>query len=136
MHEHRYVRAYMAGIVLPTVFLLIAMTAFTIARYVYAIPTQIERVAVIPMAVVPNLWGLWNILYVAFVHRRMPIGAFGAILPLLLMPAGFILTRLIDFALPAFVYHAWPFALPVGVALYYLLWKHVVGTLNAVVGLP
>src|SRR5260370_39244542 len=32
MNQHRYLRAYMAGIVAPTVFLLIGLTVFCVAR--------------------------------------------------------------------------------------------------------
>jgi hypothetical protein len=32
---------------------------------VYNVPVPIERVIVFPMAVVPNLWGAWNVLRVA-----------------------------------------------------------------------
>ena len=69
MNQHPYLRAYMAGIVAPTIFLLVAATAFTIARYVYNFPVPVERVIVFPMAVVPNIWGLWNVLYVAWRPR-------------------------------------------------------------------
>ena len=64
MSQHPYLRAYMAGITVPTVFLLVAMTGFIIARLVYNVPIPIERVIVFPMAVIPNLWGVWNMLYV------------------------------------------------------------------------
>jgi hypothetical protein len=50
MNRHRYLRAYMAGVVLPTMFLLVAMVAFTMIRYVYNVPIPIERVIVFPMA--------------------------------------------------------------------------------------
>jgi len=35
MNNHPYLRAYMAGISVPTPILLVALTAFTIARFVY-----------------------------------------------------------------------------------------------------
>src|SRR5437879_8785581 len=69
MNQHIYLRAYMAGIVVPTVFLLVVAAVFTIARYVYNIPVPVERVIVFPMAVVPNAWGLWNVLFVALRSR-------------------------------------------------------------------
>ena len=66
MNKHPYLRAYLAGIAVPTLFLLVAMTAYTIVRYVYKVPIPIERVIIFPMAAVPNAWGLWNVLYRAF----------------------------------------------------------------------
>ncbi len=61
MQKHIYLRAYMAGIVVPTILLLVAATVFTIFRYIYNVPVPIERVIVFPMAVVPNAWGLWSL---------------------------------------------------------------------------
>lgn len=57
MNTHPYLRAYLAGICVPTIFLLFVATGFTFIRYVYNFPVPIERVIVFPMAVVPNLWG-------------------------------------------------------------------------------
>jgi hypothetical protein len=135
MNQHPYLRAYMAGITIPTLLLLVASTAFTFARYVYNVPIPIERVIVFPMAVVPNLWGLWNILWLAS-GRRIPIGVFGAILPFLLVPGGWLVTSLVGFPIPAVVRHALPYLFPVAVALYYLAWKYLVALLNRTVGLP
>src|SRR5712692_3555506 len=137
MQQHPYLRAYMAGIVIPTLFLLIGLTAFIVARYVYDVPLAIERVIVFPMAVVPNLWGLWNILYVAFLgRRRISLGLFGALLPFLLVPGACVVACLAGVAVPSCIPRALPFFFPVGVAIYYLAWKYLVGALNAIVGLP
>ena len=131
MNQHPYLRAYMAGIVIPTLFLLVGMTGFTVARYVYDVPLPIERVIVFPLTIVPNLWGLWNILYVAFLSRRhVSIGAFGALLPFLLAPGGWWMAHLFGLPIPRVT----PFLFPLGVIAYYLLWKHVVGRLNAIIG--
>jgi hypothetical protein len=132
MNKHFYVRAYLAGIAVPTVLLLVAMTAYTVIRYVYAVPIPIERVIVFPMAVVPNAWGLWNVLYVAFVEKRhISLGLFGGALPLLLAPGGCLVARLLNFSVPHEVFAVAPFALPIGLVLYYLVWKYFVGFLNA-----
>jgi len=134
MRTHPFLRAYMAGIVVPTVALLFGVTAFTIARYVYHVPIPIERVIMFPLTVVPNLWGVWNILYVAIgSERRWPIGAHGAVLPLLLIPLGLLLARLfaIDLITPQVV----ALLAPIAVAAYYLVWKHVVAFLNGELGI-
>lgn len=136
MNKHPYLRAYLAGAGVPTVFLLVVMTGYTIVRYVYNLPVPIERVIVFPMAFVPNLWGLWNLLYVAFVaSRRFPIGPFGALLPLVLAPMGYFASHALQFAIPHEVFRIVPIALPVAIILYYLVWKYFVAFLNAELGL-
>jgi len=132
MNRHPYLRAYLAGIAVPTVFLVVIMTGYTIIRYVYDLPVPIERVIVFPMAAVPNVWGLWNLLYVAvFEKKHVSLGLFGGVLPLLLAPGGYLVTRALDFNVPREVFHVAPFALPVGLVVYYLAWKYFVGFLNA-----
>jgi hypothetical protein len=136
MNKHTYLRAYMAGIMVPTPFLLVIITVFCIGRYVYNVPVPIERVIMFPMAVVPNLWGLWNVLYVAFLsQRRVSLGLFGGALPLILGPLGYLVARLLDFPIPHFVGGILATAFPVGLALYYLAWKYIVGFLNAELGI-
>lgn len=143
MRPHPYLRAYMAGIVVPTVFLLIIMSVYAYNRYYFEVSSQfviplpgepLDRAIMFPMAVVPNVWGLWNMLHLALRSRTgWSIGLHGAILPLLLMPAGFALARSLD------VFDIqWEFALPmapVGMTVYYLAWKFLVGFLNQEVGI-
>ena len=144
MKPHPYVRAYMAGIVVPTVFLLALMTLYVTLRFVVA-PDQLaalferpggplERVIVFPLALVPNLWGAWNMLHVALRRRaHLPLGIHGAALPLFLIPAGVALARTLGaFDVPpasAIV------LVPVAMAVYYLVWKHAVGFLNQEMGI-
>jgi hypothetical protein len=136
MNQHPYIRAYLAGIALPTIFLLVVMTAYTLMRFVYNIPVPIERVIVFPMAVVPNIWGLWNILFVAFRERlHLSIGLTGALLPILLAPLGIVVASLLDFRIPSLAAHAFPIVAPVGLITYYLAWKYLVGFLNRVLEL-
>ena len=143
MRPHPYLRAYMAGIVVPTLFLLCATTVYAVHRFYLEVPSQfvfglparpLERMIMFPMAVVPNLWGVWNMLYL-HVRRvwRIPLAAFGALLPMLLVP--FVLS--LGMAFEVF-YIQWEFALPaipVGMALYYLVWKFAVGFLNQELGI-
>jgi len=136
MNKHPYLRAYLAGIAVPNVVLLVGITAYTIIRYVYAVPIPIERVIVFPMAAVPNAWGLWNVLYRACnANRHVSLGLFGGALPLLLVPCGYAVTRLTGFTVPHVVFVVAPFALPVGLIVYYLVWKYFVGFLNAELGI-
>ena len=143
MKPHPYVRAYMAGIVVPTAMLIVLLTIYAYNRFYFEVSSQfviplpgapLDRAIVFPMAVVPNLWGAWNMLHLALRSRlRWSIGLHGAILPLLLMPIGIALASALD----VFTIQ-WQFALPmlpVGMTLYYLAWKYLVGFLNQEVGI-
>jgi len=133
MNHHTYLRAYMAGITVPTIFLLVVATVFTILRYVFDVPVPVERVIVFPMAVVPNAWGLWNILFVALRSRwQLSLGLHGALLPILLAPLGIVVASLLNFPIPKFAAHALPIAGPVALIVYYFAWKYLVGFLNRV----
>lgn len=136
MNQHKYLRAYMAGIVIPTVVLLVIMTAFTIFRFAYNVPIPIERVIVFPMAVVPNLWGLWNMLHAALPARlHLSLGLHGALLPFLIAPLAFILVSILSFPIPPFVVHIFPVAAPAAIIAYYLVWKYLVAFLNRAVAI-
>jgi hypothetical protein len=131
MKQHTYLRAYMAGIVVPTIFLLVVMTGYCVLRYVYNFPVPVERVIVFPMAVVPNLWGLWNMLFVALRSRlHLSIGLHGALLPILLGPFGMVMLGILNVSVPDLVAHALPIAAPIALIAYYLAWKYVVAFLN------
>jgi len=86
------------------------------------------------MGRVPNIWGLWNMLYLAVRSRvRFSLGLHGALLPLLLFPGGIALARALD----VFTIQ-WQYALPmipIGMAAYYLAWKFLVGFLNQEIGI-
>jgi hypothetical protein len=123
----------MAGITVPTIFLLVVATAFTVLRYVYDVPVPVERVIVFPMAFVPNAWGLWNILFLALRSRvQLSIGLHGALLPILLAPLGIVVASLLNFPIPNFAARALPIAAPVALMVYYFAWKYLVGFLNRV----
>ena len=134
MNKHPYLRAYMAGITLPTMALLLAVTIFTLARFALRLPVPLERLIIFPLAIVPNAWGAWNILYMAMGLRgRIQIGYYGAALPFFLIPIGMLLAwqmEMFSFVSPLL---AW--ALPVAVLMYYLLWKVAVEFLNETLGI-
>jgi hypothetical protein len=136
MNKHTYLRAYLAGIAVPTVFLLVVMAAYVLLHDAYDGHIPIERVIVFPMAAVPNIWGVWNVLYIAkLASRKVPLGLFGGLLPLLLVPLGYLVTRLLDFSIPSIVFSAFPFVFPAALIIYYLAWKHLVGFLNREMGI-
>jgi hypothetical protein len=132
----------MAGIVVPTLFLLVIMSVDAYHRFYFEVSSQfviglparpLERALLFPMAIVPNLWGLWNMLYLLLRARRWPLGVHGALLVCVIAPSGMLLAQTLDiftiqwrFALPM---------LPIGMAVYYLAWKHIVGFLNQEMGI-
>jgi len=134
MNQHPYLRAYMAGIALPTMFMLIALAFFCVARFSYHIHIPIERLLVFPMTLVPNLWGAWNMLYV-WIHsrRNLSIGLHGAALLFIWVPISFALQWTLHFMIFSPRYLA--VAFPIGLVLYYLMWKHVVGLFNEILGI-
>jgi hypothetical protein len=143
MRAHPYVRAYMAGVTVPTLFLLAVVAVDAWHKYYFEVSNQfviplasrpLDRALLFPMAVVPNAWGIWNMLYLrSRSWSPLSLGAHGALLVLLLIPGGIALAGLFD----AFTIQ-WQYALPmfpIGMAIYYLAWKYLVGFLNAEVGI-
>jgi hypothetical protein len=147
MNTHPYLRAYMAGIVVPTLVLPLLLTVFIVARIVIQVPTPIERVLIFPMAIVPSLFGLWNMLYLGS-HTRThhPIGLHGAVLPLLMAPIGALVATSLGVLQIDSGGVTWFQACHVSYALvapgllaamtvYYLVWKYIIGSLNSVLGI-
>jgi hypothetical protein len=135
MNTHPYLRAYMAGIPVPTVLLLGAFATYCVARFGVNVDVPVERALVFPLALVPNLWGLWNMLYVALRERRhLPLGIHGALLPLILMPCGLLVLTVVGIHVSSAMITAGALGFPVGLIVYYLIWKYVVGFLNQLVG--
>lgn len=145
MVRNPYLRAYMAGITLPTVFLLVL---FSLEQLVFHGPVAMERAMTFPLAFAPNAFGLWNMLFLKLhPHWRHPIGLHGAALPFVIAPVGFVFAishgfvRIADGALIYFdmiriPYWHLAFAPFIAITTYYLIWKYVVGYLNSVVELP
>ena len=130
---HPYLRAYMAGIAFPTMIVPLAVAGLSIYRTT-GHPFAIEDVVVFPIGLVPNAWGLWNMLYLRLRRNRdLPPGPFGAALVLLLVPTALA----IQFALGKFLWTPAVAAIgiPLAFAAYYLAWKHVVSRLNDLVGI-
>jgi len=144
MSTHPYLRAYLAGVFVPTFILPLMLTAFIVIRLVFQVPVPIERGIIFPMALVPVLWGLWNVLWLGS-HQRthLAVGLHGAILPALLLPCGAIAGRHLGILALGANNATWFSAITVpyaviavgfcfGVAVYYLVWKYIVGFINSV----
>jgi hypothetical protein len=147
MNTHPYLRAYMAGIVVPTIVLLFLLTGFVIARFVYHVPIPIERAIIFPMSIVPSLFGVWNMFYLWLGPRRhLPIGVHGAILPFLLAPSGYLLGRtlgiltvgpegIVYFQACTVPYAFFAVGFAFALIAYYLIWKYLIGFFNQVLGI-
>ena len=88
MNTHPYLRAYMAGITVPTMFLLVIVAGYAVVRFAFDVSIPVERAIAFPMAVVPNLWGLWNM---STCDTLAPLGFARdarAMLPVFLVPLG------------------------------------------------
>jgi len=126
----------MAGVTLPTVLMVLSLISFCVVRFGYHVPFPIERGIVFPLALVPPIWGLWNMLYVALRrHRRLPLGLHGALVPLFIGPLGFAIIRTSGFDIPPLVVAVFPFGVALAVVGYYLVWKYLVGFFNELVGI-
>lgn len=134
MQTHPLIRAYMAGIFIPTLFMLLLFAGFCTARFVIDVNVPLEKFVVFPLALVPNLWGVWNLLYVALGgRRRLPLGLHGALLPLLLLPGALFTASRLGVFPPGLAGALW-MALPLAVIGYYLVWKYFVGFFNRMLG--
>jgi len=147
MNTHPYLRAFLAGAFVPTLLLPLMLTAFILLRLVFQVGFPIERGLVFPMALVPCLWALWNMLWLGSHERtHLPVGLHGALLPLLLMPAGATMatclgilaigTHGVTWFQNVYVPYEWiaPLFLA-ALAGYYLAWKYIVGFVNRVLGI-
>jgi hypothetical protein len=90
MRSHPYVRAYLAGIALPTL-VVCAAGSITVVFFDRLEPA-VQRAMFLPIAAIPVLWGLWNVVWVALgPPRRVQIGWHGAILAALVIGVGVLL---------------------------------------------
>jgi hypothetical protein len=107
------------------------MKPFQSLRFGYNVPIPIERGLVFPLAMVPGLWGLWNMLYVALrTHWRIPLGLHGALIPLIVGPLALGNAFLLGFDIPHFMLAIFPAGVAAAMLAYYLIWKYVVGFFN------
>lgn len=127
MNTHPYFRAYLAGVAPPSILYFAGVGTAACAALVRQMPVEFPPLAIFPVAIVPGVWGLWNMLHLRL-RPRWTLGLHGAVLPLLLAPAAFSVLR----AFGIVWLTPWMLALgiPVGAVLYYFVWKYVVGWCN------
>jgi len=142
MNSHPYLRAFLAGAFVPTLILPVLLTGFIVLRLGMQVSFPFERGLVFPMALVPSLWALWNMLWLgSHARTNLPIGVHGALLPLLLLPCGTVVATSLGILSLGQNGVTWfhTFYIPYAVialaflgalAGYYLAWKYIVGFLN------
>ncbi len=133
MKSHIYLRAYMAGVTVPSVLVILMLSCYVVLRFGYYVPIPIERFLVFPLAIVPGLWGLWNMLYIAVrKHWRIPLGLHGALVPLVAGPLALGNAFLAGFEISRYAWTIFPAGVAIAMVAYYLAWKYLVGFLNGV----
>lgn len=133
MQSHIYLRAYMAGVTVPTVLVLFMLACLVVLRFGYDVPIPIERFLVFPLAIVPGLWGLWNVLYIVVRRRwRIPLGVHGALVPLVAGPLALGNALLAGLDISRVSLAIFPAGIAVAMLAYYLAWKYLVGFFNRV----
>lgn len=134
MKPYPYLRAYLAGIAAPTALMPLVLLILVLVRFTDHVHSPIERLVVFPMAIVPNCWGLYNMGYLALRSRReLSLGLYGAALPFLLAPLGYLLQ--VTLGIVIWLPTTFAVGFPLAVILYYLVWKYVVGFLNDALGI-
>ncbi|HWG19346.1 MAG TPA: hypothetical protein VG225_02380 [Terracidiphilus sp.] len=147
MNPHPYLRAFLAGVFIPTLVLPLILTLFIVVRLVLRFPVPIERGIIFPMALVPSLWGIWNMIWqLPSVRARLPLGVFGALLPVFMVPVGTLAgwlsgvlelgaTGVVWFQVWHITYALIASGICIALAAYYLAWKYVVGFVNRTLGI-
>ena len=147
MNNHTYLRAYLAGVLFPTLVFPVLITLLLVGKFVAQEPVPVERIAIFPLAFAPACWGLWNVLWVALrKFSRVPLGLHGAILPFLLMPLATVLARCLGVISLGAANVTWfqtievPYAViacgfAFALVMYYLVWKYIIGFVNRVLGI-
>jgi hypothetical protein len=93
LHAHRYIRAYLAGVALPT--LVVCAAGFLIVGFFDRFDISVQRALILPLATNPLIWGVWNVAWVALSpQRRALIGWYGVLLAVLLIGVGLLVARL------------------------------------------
>ena len=123
----------MAGVTVPSVLVILMLAGFVVLRFGYNVPIPVERFLVFPLAIVPGLWGLWNMLYIVVrKHWRIPLGLHGALVPLVAGPLALGNAFLAGFEVSRSAWTIFPAGVVLAMLAYYLMWKYLVGLLNGV----
>jgi hypothetical protein len=147
MTSRPYLRAYLAGLGFPSMVVPAVLLAYVIARYGFGVPVPLERGLIFPLALAPNLFGLWNMIYLRLRQgSSLKIGMFGALLPFVMVPCGFLVARALGILTLGQSHITWfgeisvPYTVLavgfcVGVTIYYLAWKYAVNYFNELLGI-
>src|SRR5262245_56658459 len=130
VRAHRYVRAFLAGIAVPTVVVGVAGTIAVV--FFDDLEPSVQRALILPIAINPIIWGCWNVLWAALgPPRRARIGWHGAVLAILLIGLGLLLAPRLSVS-GVTLQRGAAVLVPTGFA-YYILWRYAVSFLNSLV---
>ena len=147
MTTHPYLRAFLAGVFVPTLILPGMLLLFLIVHYAYQPSFPVEHALIFPMSLIPVSWGLWNVLWKwSNASTHLPVGVHGAILPVLLLPTGAFVGTASGIVHLGPANATWfqtiqvPYAViglffAAALAAYYLVWKYIVGFVNRTLGI-
>src|ERR1700694_5902638 len=147
MNTHPYLRAFLAGVFVPTLVLPVMLSGFIVLRLGMHVQVPVERGIVFPMALVPSLFGLWNMLWLgSHLRTHLPIGFHGALLPIFMAPVGALVASCLGILALGRTGATWfqsfevPYVMIAAAFLtvlcvYYLVWKYIVGFVNRTLGI-
>ena len=122
-----YLRAFLSGILFPTIFLPIVLT-------INVLFGRREIVDLLCIHYLPLIWGLWNVFYFAYLRSyNLSISAAGAILGFILALVGVFII-----GIPQIIGLAgnWTYLPLIAVPLIYaLIWRYLVEPVNHIVGI-
>jgi len=129
----KYLKAFIAGLAFPAALLPVPL-------FVLSLSGKINILEIMPIYLVPWVWGIWNVLYFV-VGEKCPVKKPNLRLWITGFTLGFLLALLVVFVfrLPPLVFGVkgcWQyFPLIVIPLVYSVLWRYVVKYLNGLVGL-
>ena len=147
MNTHPYLRAFLAGVFVPTLILPGMLLLFLILHYAFQPSFPVERGLIFPMSLIPVTWGLWNVLWKwSHPSTHLSVGAHGAVLPFLLLPAGTLIgtssgvlhlgsSSVMWFQVIQISYALIALFFTAALAVYYLVWKYIVAFVNRTLGI-
>ncbi len=122
-----YLRAFLSGILFPTIFLPIVLT-------INVLFGRREIVDLLCIHYLPLIWGLWNVFYFAYLRSyNLSISTAGAILGFILALVGVFII-----GIPQIIGLAgnWTYLPLIAVPLIYaLIWRYLVEPVNHIVGI-
>lgn len=127
----KHLHAYLAGAAVPTVLLPVMLVTYCAVRSQINPDIGLERMMQFPLALAPLVWGVWNVVWASQPEQqRLPLGVHGAVVPVVLAPLAVWGYESLGVKLPEGAVGFIGPGIPLMMALYFVLWRTVVGRLN------